>query len=69
MGNLGKRLPTQESLAVLPAAMLVLFAAAARAGVVAPDFRTRANGFGFFDCGGGFTDDIAVFWAPFGRFG
>src|SRR5262249_6488668 len=54
-----RKLHLAISLAVAPAALLVLFAAAARAGIVAADLRTGADGLGSGERFGGFADDVA----------
>src|SRR5580765_6362199 len=57
-GGVGKRYRRQST--TFSAAVLILFAAQARAGIVATDFGTRPHGFGFCDGVGGFANDIAV---------
>src|SRR5437899_1328418 len=44
----------------LPAAMLVLFPALARAGIISADFRAGTDGPGFLDRGRSLTDDVAA---------
>src|SRR6266545_4005526 len=55
-----EHLPSHFRSPVLPAAMLVFFAAAAGTGIVAPDFRSGADRFGLFAGRHGFGNHLAA---------